>query len=128
MSWQTYVDSNLIGTGKVKRAAIFGAADGSLWATSPDLKIGGAEALKLIAAFNDTGDIAANGLYLEGTKYVFLSKPTDNVIYARQGPQGVVCVKTTQAVLVGHYGEGMQAGDCNQTVEKLAEYLVSVGY
>ena len=33
MSWQTYVDTNLVGTGKVQKAAIFGL-DGSQWATS----------------------------------------------------------------------------------------------
>jgi hypothetical protein len=33
MSWQAYVDDNLIGTGKVAKAAIFGT-DGSLWASS----------------------------------------------------------------------------------------------
>lgn len=33
MSWQTYVDTNLVGTGKVQKAAIFGL-DGAQWATS----------------------------------------------------------------------------------------------
>lgn len=33
MSWQAYVDTNLLGTGKVQKAAIFGL-DGSQWATS----------------------------------------------------------------------------------------------
>lgn len=33
MSWQSYVDSNLLGTGSVQKAAIFGL-DGSQWAIS----------------------------------------------------------------------------------------------
>ncbi|CAO3571674.1 unnamed protein product [Mortierella alpina] len=126
MSWQAYVDKNLIGTGKVQKAAIFGL-DGSLWATSPDFKVAGAEVQKLIAAFKDTSDIAPNGLYLEGKKYVYL-RSSENSIYARLGADGVTCVKTNQAVLVGHYGENMQAGDCTVVVEALGDYLRSTGY
>ena len=38
MSWQAYVDTNLLGTGKVQRAAIFGH-DGSCWATSAGFSV-----------------------------------------------------------------------------------------
>ena len=38
MSWQGYVDNNLLATGKVQRAAIHGQ-DGSSWASSPDFKV-----------------------------------------------------------------------------------------
>ncbi|KAF9113351.1 hypothetical protein BGX27_001740 [Mortierella sp. AM989] len=127
MSWQTYVDENLLNTGKVKKAAIF-SVDGSLWATSTNFNIGGAEVQKLVAAFTDSGDIATNGLYLEGTRFVFLKKPEDHVIYARHGANGVTCVKTNKAVLVGYYDEGIQAGDCNGVVENLANYLISTNY
>jgi len=39
----------------------------------------------------------------------------------------VIC-KTTQAILVAHYGENVQAGNAAATVEKLADYLVGLGY
>ena len=45
-----------------------------------------------------------------------------------QGRTGIVIVKTKQAILVGHYGEGMQAGNAATTVEALADYLVKAGY
>ncbi|KAI7831263.1 putative profilin [Gamsiella multidivaricata] len=127
MSWQAYVDNNLVGTHKVAKGAIYGH-DGSLWASSPNFNVGGAEVQKLIAAFNDESDIAANGLFLEGNKFVFLRKPEPHVIYARHGATGVACVKTTQAVLVGYYDENIQAGDCNTVVDNLANYLISTGY
>jgi len=38
MSWQSYVDSNLMGSGKVQRAGIFGL-DGSLWASSAGFSV-----------------------------------------------------------------------------------------
>ncbi|KAF9960441.1 profilin, required for normal timing of actin polymerization in response to thermal stress [Mortierella alpina] len=126
MSWQAYVDSNLLGTSKVEKAAIFGL-DGSLWATSADFNVGAAEVKKLIAAFENTSDIAANGLYLENKKYFYL-RSTDKSIYARLGAAGVTCVKTNQAVLVGRYGENMQAGDCTVVVEALGDYLRGAGY
>ena len=38
MSWQTYVDSNLVGSGKVQKACIFGL-DGSPWASSAGFSV-----------------------------------------------------------------------------------------
>jgi profilin len=39
-----------------------------------------------------------------------------------------VIVKTTQALLIAHYGENVQAGNSATTVEKLADYLIGLGY
>ena len=38
MSWQGYVDSNLVGSGKVQKAGIFGV-DGSTWASSAGFSV-----------------------------------------------------------------------------------------
>ena len=38
MCWQAYVDTNLLGTGKVNKAGIFGV-DGSPWAISPGFSV-----------------------------------------------------------------------------------------
>lgn len=45
-----------------------------------------------------------------------------------QGKSGIVICKTTQAILIAHYGENVQAGNAAQTVETLADYLVKLGY
>lgn len=50
------------------------------------------------------------------------------LMIATQGRDGVVIVKTTQAILVGHYKDGQIAGNAAQTVEQLADYLISTGY
>ena len=47
---------------------------------------------------------------------------------SQQGKTGIAVVKTKQAILVGHYGENVQAGNATQTVEALADYLIKVGY
>jgi profilin len=39
MSWQAYIDSSMLGTGKVKAGAIIGLADGAIWAKSPNFKV-----------------------------------------------------------------------------------------
>ena len=46
----------------------------------------------------------------------------------QQGREGVVIVKTTQAMLVTHYPETVQPGAAANTVEQLADYLIKVGY
>jgi len=45
-----------------------------------------------------------------------------------QGRDGVVIVKTNQAILIAHYNESMIAGNAATTVEQLADYLISTGY
>ncbi|KAG5461281.1 MAG: hypothetical protein BJ554DRAFT_6547 [Olpidium bornovanus] len=39
MSWQSYVDDNLVGTGKIEKAAIHGNPDKASWATSPGFTV-----------------------------------------------------------------------------------------
>ncbi|KAF9028205.1 profilin, required for normal timing of actin polymerization in response to thermal stress [Haplosporangium bisporale] len=126
MSWQEYVDKNMVLTGKVSKASIFGH-DGSLWATSSGFQVGEEEAKKLVAAFTNSGDAFASGLYVEGKKFVVLNAD-DKLIRARQGATGIICAKTSQCVLIGYYNENIQAGDCSVVVENLAEYLRGVGY
>jgi profilin len=45
-----------------------------------------------------------------------------------QGRSGLCVAKTKQAILLGHHGEAQQAGNATQTVEALADYLISAGY
>ncbi|RDW77372.1 hypothetical protein BP6252_05425 [Coleophoma cylindrospora] len=69
----------------------------------------------------------AEGLHVAGERYV-VTKAEGRSVYARKGKEGVVIVKTTQAVLVAHYGEGAIAGNAATTVEQLADYLINLGY
>jgi len=130
MSWQAYVDSSLVGSGHLDKAAIFSAAGDSVWATTPGFTISPAEMKTLVAAL--AGGAAADklwtdGLHIAGTRYVVF-KVEGRSIYGRQGREGVVICKTTQAVLIAHYGENVIAGNAATTVEQLADYLVKAGY
>ena len=39
MSWQEYVDTQLVATGQVSQGALLGVTDGSLWASTPDFMV-----------------------------------------------------------------------------------------
>merc|ERR1712065_107878 len=112
MSWQSYVDSNLVGTGACNHAAIIGH-DGNTWATS--------------AGFANSQPLAASGVKVAGVKYMFL-RCDGRTILGKKGTSGVHCVKTGKAVLVVVYDQPITAGQCSVVVEKLADYLIGVGF
>ncbi|KAF7732369.1 profilin, required for normal timing of actin polymerization in response to thermal stress [Apophysomyces ossiformis] len=126
MSWQAYVDTNLVGTGNVSKAAICGAA-GGVWASSPNFTIQPAELQEIINGFSNKDAIQANGIHINGVKY-FTLQADERSIYGKKSADGVCIVKTGQAILIGLYTEGMQAGNCTKVVEGLADYLISTGY
>ncbi|KAI5917721.1 profilin [Camillea tinctor] len=131
MSWQAYVDSSLVGSGHVDKAAIISVAGDSVWATSAGFTVQPAEMKNVVAIVTGTGDAIdkahADGVHVAGERYV-VTRIEDRSLYARQGRTGVVIVKTKQAVIIAHYGETMQVGNSTQTVEALADYLIKVGY
>jgi len=126
MSWQAYVDNNLVGSKCITKGAIIGL-DGSKWASSPGFNVTPDEAKKLVAAFKDANGIRAAGLFLNTVKYFALGC-TDRSIYGKQGANGCACVKTTKCVLIGVYDDKIQGGQANLVVEKLGDYLIESGY
>ncbi|KAL2914339.1 profilin, required for normal timing of actin polymerization in response to thermal stress [Polyrhizophydium stewartii] len=126
MSWSAYVDTNLIGTGKVTKAAIHGL-DGNVWATSKGFSVPVNEAQTIIKAFTDASGIRASGIILGGVKY-FALRADDRSIYGKKDKSGLVLVKTKQAVLIAVYEEPIAPGEATKVVEALADYLISVNY
>eukprot|EP01117_Protostelium_nocturnum_P020532 TRINITY_DN9283_c1_g1_i1.p2 TRINITY_DN9283_c1_g1~~TRINITY_DN9283_c1_g1_i1.p2 ORF type:complete len:127 (-),score=45.87 TRINITY_DN9283_c1_g1_i1:137-517(-) len=126
MSWQTYVDTNLVGSGAVSQAAIFGH-DGSKWAASAGFNVTAQEAKNLAAGYKDASSLRANGIHLSGVKYLTL-RADDRSIYGKKGAAGVITVKTGKAVLIGVYNENTQPGQAASVVEKLADYLIEQGF
>jgi len=126
MSWQAYVDNNLVGTKYCNKGAIFGI-DGAKWAATPGWGVTADEAKKIVAAFKDPNNIRSNGLFLDKQKY-FALKCDDRSIYGKLGAGGCVCVKTTKSVLIGIYDDKIQPGQCANAVEKLGDYLIEQGF
>ncbi|KAI9101239.1 profilin [Phlyctochytrium arcticum] len=126
MSWQSYVDDNLMATGKFTNAAIYGH-DGSQWATSKDFTIPTAEIKTLINGFSHPEALTAAGIRVNNVKY-FTLRADDRSVYGKQGAGGIIAVKTKQAVLVTQYNTPVQPGEATKVVEALADYLISVQY
>ncbi|KAL1311304.1 hypothetical protein AAFC00_001485 [Neodothiora populina] len=130
MSWQAYVDQSLVGTGNVDKAAIFNSEGNSVWATTAGFTVSPAEMKEIVTAYADKADVKqvqSTGLHVAGDRYVVI-KADDRSLYGKKGKEGIVVVKTTQAILVTHYPETVQPGSAANTVEQLGDYLISVGY
>lgn len=127
MSWQVCVDTNLVGTGKVQRAAIFGF-DGSCWATSEGFSVSQAEALEIIQGLND-GSVSDKKI--AGTQYIMLQNDQENkTAYLKAKDKGgfIACL-TEQSLILGGYDESAgDARNCNTVVEGFAQYLKQSGY
>ncbi|KAJ9632152.1 profilin, required for normal timing of actin polymerization in response to thermal stress [Taxawa tesnikishii (nom. ined.)] len=133
MSWQAYVDQSLVGTGNLDKAAIFSAAGDSVWASTSGFSVAPKEMQEIVNAYKDKGDangvkqVQSTGLHVAGERFVVL-KADERSLYGKKGKEGIVIVKTTQAILVTHYPETVQPGSAANTVEQLGDYLISVGY
>lgn len=68
-----------------------------------------------------------SGFFIEGVKQ-FCIKADSRSIYGKHELQGVMCVKTKQAIIIAHYPDGIQAGGAANVIEKMGDYLISVGY
>lgn len=53
---------------------------------------------------------------------------TDSLPSLHAQADGVVLVKTNQAVLVGQYSSPILPGEATKVVEQLGDYLIGVGY
>ncbi|MFM5892410.1 MAG: profilin [Dolichospermum sp.] len=137
MYYDSYID-NLCGqsndyTGKAHcdKAAII-SLDGASW-TSPNhphgIQLTPEEGLK-IARMMKSGDFSsgqANGILLEGVKYVFLLEAGNVALAKRKGHGAITIQKSKSAVVIGHTAEGCQQGNTNKAVGVIADYLESVG-
>ncbi|KAJ7770287.1 profilin [Mycena maculata] len=126
MSWQAYVDTNLVGSGKISKAAILGK-QGGVWAASAGYNLSDQEQKAVVAAFSDLDGVRASGLHLAGVKF-FTVQASERSIYGKKGGDGYTIVATTQAVLVAEYAAPIQAQEATKVAEELADYLITAGY
>lgn len=126
MSWQAYVDNNLLGTGKISKAAILGQ-EGGVWATSKNYQLSPQEQTTILTAHNNPDATQANGIRLANTKFFTLSADPRS-IYGKKGADGCLLVKSKRAIIVAEYTTPNQHSEAATVVESLADYLISVGY
>eukprot|EP00994_Dinema_validum_P005029 NODE_3126_length_594_cov_503.965138_g2615_i0.p1 GENE.NODE_3126_length_594_cov_503.965138_g2615_i0~~NODE_3126_length_594_cov_503.965138_g2615_i0.p1 ORF type:complete len:149 (-),score=59.46 NODE_3126_length_594_cov_503.965138_g2615_i0:148-534(-) len=128
MSWQTYVDTNMVGSGHVHKGALISAADGSVWAATPAFNITQAEADHLRSKIDSAGALCATGGTVGGEKFFTLQHVQPGLWYGKKGEEGICVAKSGQVLVVGVYTKGQTAANCNMTVEGVKDYLVSVSY
>merc|ERR1712018_1098391 len=121
MSWQSYVDDQLISTKMIKNAVIAGH-DGNIWAASTGFPVSVDELKTLLGRYSNIDELAMNGVTVGGQRYMFLSA-TDRVVRAKKGTSGVHCIKTVQALIVCVYEEPVVPEQAATVTEKLGEYL-----
>ncbi|MFH4977862.1 hypothetical protein AB6A40_004571 [Gnathostoma spinigerum] len=125
MSWNTYVDSNLIATKNVTKAAIF-RSDGQILAKSGGFNILNSEAKAAAAAFNKKDDAYAHGLIIGKRKYlVVIVEP--GLIIGSTHEEGFFIYKTKENFIISFYGDRMTAAKCRLTTGRLADYFLSQG-
>jgi len=129
MSWQSYIDDQLLATKAVKNAVICGH-DGNIWAKSGDFAVTTDELKNIIGKFNDVGKLAETGITVAGTRYMYLSSRDGGikVVRAKKDRNGVHCIQTTQTYIVCTYAEPTVPEQAALVTEKLGDYLVGVGY
>ncbi|KAG2065629.1 profilin [Suillus decipiens] len=133
MSWQAYVDNNLIGTTKVTQAAILGKA-GGIWAKSSGITISPEEQKAITAGLKNKAVFEASGFRIAGQKYFFVTSDTYGndqdliVVQGKKQTDGAVLVQTKQAILVVTYVAPQTAQDAGVIATNLGSYLASVGY
>lgn len=126
MSWQNYVDQQLMGSGLVTKAVIAGH-DGTCWARSKNIEPSREELTKLSQSFPDQGNLAMSGVHIGGEKFFYLSG-TEKVIRCKKGKSGMHCMKTLQAVLIAVFEEPVQHPQVASVVEALGDYLISMNF
>ncbi|KAM9957995.1 hypothetical protein ACTFIW_012971 [Dictyostelium discoideum] len=120
MTWQAYVDNNLLGAGFAS-AALCGSSDGSVWATSAGFNV--TEGKALVQLFAKDGAAFSTGIHVAGKKYMAIKSDTRSA-YGKLGAGGVVCVKTLTCIIVAVYDDKLQPGAAANIAEKLADYLI----
>merc|ERR1711942_4695 len=86
MSWQSYVDDQLLATKMVSQAAICGH-DGNVWATSAGFGVTAPELKHIATNFGNMSVMPMSGITVGGTKYMFLSA-NDKVMRGKKGACG----------------------------------------
>ncbi|KAB8258130.1 profilin crystallized from sodium formate [Aspergillus pseudonomiae] len=127
MSWQSYVDTSLVGSGHIDKAAIFSGGGDNIWASTPGFSVTPAEIQSLITGFSDASSLHSNGVDLAGEKYQVVTANA-NTISGKKGTEGVYACKTNQVVVVAHSPDGVVHEQAARVVQALGEYLNGLGY
>merc|ERR1712072_219336 len=129
MSWQAYVDDQMVASGHISRGAILGLeAGGSVWAKSPGFDITDQEVKDLVKAASENPEsLFGTGVHLAGKKYMTI-RAEDGFVAGKKGQEGMAAYKSGKTLVVGEYPEGVPPPKANGIVEYVANYLKDNGF
>jgi len=126
MSWQAYVDDNLLASGCVTAAGIYDL-QGNPWAYSAGFAAQVAEVGAVAGAMaSNATTLAGTGVVVAGVKYMFV-RGDENEVYGKKGQEGVVFCKCNTCILVAYHNDKIQPGQCSSAVGKLCDFLKESG-
>ena len=129
--WSAYIQTLTDSSSEIRRAAIIGLNDGSVWARTEgenEFKATESELKKFVVQFDELDKVPTTGSDLEGVHYI-VPRTEENLIFGKKEKTGFFAAKTKTAVLVAIYeGEAVAGSEVRSAVDKLAKYLEGVGY
>lgn len=129
--WNAYITNLMASSSGIRRAAIVGYPDGSVWARSEgdnEFKATEDELKKFVGLYDNIEKVPAIGCDLEGVHYI-VPRSEENLIFGKRDKTGIFAAKTKSAVLIACYeGENAAGAEARMAVEELAKYLVQSGY
>mmetsp|Transcript_51811 Transcript_51811/g.127172 ORF Transcript_51811/g.127172 Transcript_51811/m.127172 type:complete len:144 (-) Transcript_51811:147-578(-) len=143
MAWQTYIDDQLLKAGFCYAAIV--SLEGATWAASPGYTVLPEEAKMLSTLLGGTSldSVSSSGFNVAGQKYAFTRGEVDDeeggvpFIQGRckedgKSSQGIIVMKTTQALIVGvhdpAYSNGASFGKVNTDIGRIADYMMESGF
>merc|ERR1711910_147670 len=86
MSWQSYVDDQLISTNMIKNAVIAGH-DGNIWASSSGFNVTAAELKVILDRYSSTDQLAMNGVTVGGPSTCSSPPTTGSSVLGKASPE-----------------------------------------
>ncbi|KAJ1927716.1 profilin, required for normal timing of actin polymerization in response to thermal stress [Tieghemiomyces parasiticus] len=124
MSWQAWADT--ITNAGFKCGAIYGQ-QGGCWAQSNGCTLSDEEFQKISHGFQDVSQLGQTGLVVNGIKY-FALLCDDTTLRGKKGDNGVLIIKSNQAIVIGVFDSRMQPGEANLKLDDVVKNLKNSGY
>mmetsp|Transcript_21844 Transcript_21844/g.42425 ORF Transcript_21844/g.42425 Transcript_21844/m.42425 type:complete len:131 (+) Transcript_21844:161-553(+) len=126
MSWNQIVDRAMMVSGFFQHAAVL-TREGFLAASSHGFIVSKTDFKEIMSCFLDPQHLYRRGCTVAGIKYVAISG-NPRMIHCKIGPEGLVCVRAKNCVLVGLYRPPVMAPQAVTAIEMVADQINSGMY
>ncbi|KAI9298540.1 Profilin/allergen [Neoconidiobolus thromboides FSU 785] len=128
MSWQAFVDTNLIGSNNFNKALIIDHQN-NVWATSEEkLHLSKEDFNVLEQAYEKPEVIFTHGFTIREKKYRTIKADNRSVYGKADNSGGITIVKTNRCYLIGFYDDGVKPGFASATIEELGDQLIEANF